>query len=108
MSGDSVFLWEDQSGNSNHFSQLVAVNQPEYKTSLINGRPGIFVDGASWVQLLNTVLFTNITEGSIWIVAQQTASPPNFINGGAFYGVTQTAGPFMVLYSERIPSTQRR
>ncbi len=102
--GDSVFLWEDQSGNSNHFSQLVAVNQPEYKTSLINGRPGIFVDGASWVQLLNTVLFTNITEGSIWIVAQQTGSPPNFINGGAFYGVTQTAGPFMVLYSERIPS----
>ena len=56
------------------------------------------------MQLLNTVLFTNITEGSIWIVAQQTASPPNFINGGAFYGVTQTAGPFMVLYSERIPS----
>ncbi len=101
--GDSVFLWQDQSGNSNHFSQLVAVNQPEYKTSLINGQSGIFVDGAAWMQLLSTVLFTNITEGSVWIVAQQTSPPPSFGNGGTLWGA-KPAGfpPFMFLYTERI------
>ena len=101
--GDSVFLWEDQSGNSNHFSQLVAVNQPEYKASLINSQPGIFVDGAAWMQLLSTVLFSNITEGSVWIVGQQTAPPPSFLNGGTFWASTGAVlPPFMFLHSERI------
>lgn len=101
--GDSVFLWEDQSGNFNHFSQLVAVNQPEFKQTAINGQSGIFFDGASWLQLLSTVLFTNITEGSVWIVGQQLSSPPNLVGGGAFWGSTKLTG-FMLLYAERIPT----
>ena len=101
--GDSVFLWEDQSGNSNHFSQLVAVNQPEYKTSLINGQDGIYLNGSEWMELLSTVLFSNITEGSIWIVGQQTAPPPDVNNGGIFWAA-KPAGfpPFMFMYAERV------
>jgi len=101
--GDSVFLWEDQSGSSNHFSQLVAVNQPEYKTNLINGQSGIFVNGSEWMQLLSTSLFTNITEGSVWIVAQQTTSPPVPLNGGTFWSCDDgSLPPFMTMYSERV------
>ena len=102
--GDSVFLWEDQSGNSNHFSQLVAVNQPEYKASLINSRPGIFVNGSEWMQLLSTSLFTNITKGSVWIVGQQTIAPPNVINGGVFWSMDDgSQPPLLSLYTERVP-----
>ena len=48
-------------------------------------------------------MFSNITEGSVWIVGQQIAPPPNFSNGGTLWG-GKPAGfpPFMFLYTERI------
>ena len=101
VDGDAVYQWQDQSGNGNHFVQATAIRQPEYKASLINGLPGVFVDGTTFLELLAQVIFS--IEGSVWVVGQQTAPPPNFSNGGAYW--TSTDGsfpPFMALYSERI------
>ena len=61
VDGDAVYQWQDQSGNGNHFVQATAIRQPEYKASLINGLPGVFVDGTTFLELLSTVLFSNIS-----------------------------------------------
>ena len=100
--GDAVYQWQDQSGNGNHFVQATAIRQPEYKASLINGLPGVFVDGTTFLELLSTVLFSNITTGSVWIVGQQTAPPPNSSNGGTFWSMDDGSFPPIVfLYTER-------
>jgi hypothetical protein len=102
IDGDAVYQWQDQSGNGNHFVQATAIRQPEYKASLINGLPGVFVDGTTFLELLSQVIFS-VDEGSVWIVAQQTVTPPNFINGGAFWSSTDGSfPPFMTLHSERV------
>ena len=94
--GDAVYQWQDQSGNGNHFVQATAIRQPEYKASLINGLPGVFVDGTTFLELLSTVLFSNITTGSVWIVGQQTAPPPNSSNGGTFWSMDDGSFPPIV------------
>ena len=65
VDGDAVYQWQDQSGNGNHFVQATAIRQPEYKASLINGLPGVFVDGTTFLELLAQVIFS--IEGSVWV-----------------------------------------
>ena len=101
VDGDAVFQWQDQSGNGNDFTQPSAIYQPEYKASLINGVPGIYFDGTTFLSLLSQVIFS-VNEGSVWVVGQETGLPPNFTNGGGYWASNDgSLPPYMVLYSQR-------
>lgn len=45
--GASVSAWNDVSGNANHLSQSVAVQQPVYRTNVLNGYPALQFDNNS-------------------------------------------------------------
>jgi hypothetical protein len=42
---DTVYKWEDQSGSNNHVLQTTAGNRPQYRTSILGGRPVIRFNG---------------------------------------------------------------
>jgi hypothetical protein len=104
--GELINTWADQSGNNNDFTQLVGSRQPEYKPLGNLGVPCVYFDGIASIDKLNSPIYTNNTDCTFFIVAQQLVSPAVPNNGGSF--LTQrlafTQDNFFTLYSERVPA----
>jgi hypothetical protein len=66
---DFVYIWEDQSANTHHFSQLTFNNQPQYRKNIAGSKPALFFNFDSLV-LQNTQLFTAL-DFSVYVVSQQ-------------------------------------
>ena len=66
---DFVYIWEDQSGNTHHFSQLTFNNQPQYRKNIAGTKPALFFNFDNLL-LQNTQLFTN-QDFSVYVVSQQ-------------------------------------
>ena len=67
--GDFVYIWEDQSGNTRHFSQLTFNSQPQYRASVKNEKPALYFNFDSLV-LQNTQIFTSL-DFTVYVVSQQ-------------------------------------
>ena len=44
MNGQSISMWNDLSGNSNHVSQSTLAQQPLYQSNILNGKPAVAFD----------------------------------------------------------------
>ena len=66
---DFVYIWEDQSGNTHHFSQLTFNNQPQYRKNIAGSKPALFFNFDN-LGLNNTQLFT-AQDFSVYVIAQQ-------------------------------------
>ena len=77
---DFVYIWEDQSGNTHHFSQLSFSNQPQYRKNIAGSKPAIYFN-FDIITLLNTQLFTG-TDFTVYAVAQQLVQDQQ--NGAVF------------------------
>ncbi|OFX27941.1 MAG: hypothetical protein A2033_10080 [Bacteroidetes bacterium GWA2_31_9] len=44
---DLLIQWDDQSGNNRHATIPVGINQPKYKSGIINGKPIVRFDGTN-------------------------------------------------------------
>ena len=66
---DFVYIWEDQSGNTHHFSQLTFNNQPQYRKNIAGTKPALFFNFDNLL-LQSTQLFT-AQDFSVYVVSQQ-------------------------------------
>jgi hypothetical protein len=71
-SGGAVSQWNDKSGNGRDVAQVTAVNQPEYVTGVLNGKPVVrFALVDKW--LITTSSFGTATQRSVFSVNTYTA-----------------------------------
>ncbi|MDZ7738594.1 MAG: Calx-beta domain-containing protein [Bacteroidales bacterium] len=70
---DPVSAWADFSGNSNDFAQLDGLDQPLYRTSVINGKPIVRFDGISDFMTAPSIISGNIGR-TIFIIGKMTSS----------------------------------
>jgi len=67
--GQSVALWQDQSGQGNHVLQATSANQPTYATGALNGLPSVnFVNANQQFLTTSGNATLGITTGNWWIV----------------------------------------
>jgi len=85
-SGGLVTDWDDQSGNGNNAIQGNPANQPTLIASQINGKPAVYFNGTSWLELPTGFLY-NYPEVSIFIVAR----PNNLGANGCLLGPSDNA-----------------
>jgi len=78
--GDFVYIWEDQSGNTRHFSQLTFNNQPQYRANIAGVKPALFFNFDTLV-LQNTQIFTG-QDFTVYAVSQQLVQDQQ--NGAVF------------------------
>ena len=89
LNGSTVSQWDDKSGNSRHFSQATAANQPTYQAAGFNGRPTLNFDGGSDFMTMSNVLQignSSAVSYSVFVAFQQTSVSvnPRFVfRGGA-------------------------
>tara|TARA_R110002096_G_scaffold135829_5_gene287921 strand:- start:1728 stop:2819 length:1092 start_codon:yes stop_codon:yes gene_type:complete len=89
LDNDNVYQWNDQSGNSNHFVQSTAINQPIYNATGIGGKSSITFDIKS-MKLENTILMgTDYTIYCVFKTTTNTTATPyktvfSFSNDGIF------------------------
>ena len=84
--GDPVKLWQDQSGNSNHFTQATPAFVPVYRESEINSGPVVRFDGAASHLLASN--FSSADEGFLLAVLQI----PSGGSSGALFCTADEAG----------------
>lgn len=73
--GAAVARWEDQSGNSRHFTQATANNQPTLVASGLNGKITLGFDGTNDVLLLSAnSLLRNISAYTAFFVRKNKSS----------------------------------
>ena len=68
--GNPVVTWRDQSGNNNHGTQPVAINQPTYNTGIINGLPALNFNGASSFMSITGGFLNGRTSVTMFVVLQ--------------------------------------
>lgn len=88
---DFVYLWDDQSGNTRHFSQLTFNSQPQYRTNQSGGKPAIYFNFDNLV-LQNTQMFTG-QDFTMYSVSQQLVQDQQ---NGCVYAISTngfTTGP---------------
>ncbi len=80
----SVSTWYDVSGNLNNASQSTAVDEPLYRSSVINSKPVIRFNGSSSYLTLPTSTSLGIqnSDYEMFIVAKSSSSSTQFIAGG--------------------------
>ena len=89
VDNDNVYIWSDQSGNSNDFEQLTATVQPIYNTNVIGCYPALVFDVKRMV-LNNTLLLgQNYTIYCVFKTTTNTTATAyktvfSFSNGGFF------------------------
>jgi hypothetical protein len=66
-SGNNISEWRDKSGNNIHLSNLSLATQPLYTSNTLNGKAVVDFTSANRF-LLTTTSFSNITNGSYYIV----------------------------------------
>lgn len=71
VDNDNVYIWSDQSGNSNDFEQLTATSQPIYNTNVIGCNPAVVFDYKA-MNLQDTILLG--TDYTIYFVAKPLAT----------------------------------
>lgn len=130
LNGSNVSQWNDKSGNSRHYAQGVAANQPAYSATAYNSKPGITFDGSTDVLARSTtgtsattltaafvVSPTNTTYGFYYLLDFETGriifatdagvsdmQPAMFING-AYAGPTGSAVTAQSILVYRTEST---
>lgn len=93
INGTPLNTWSDQSGNGNHLVQSTALQQPVFRTNLINGYPGILFDNVStsgendFMSAPDSPLFDNTPGLTIFSVVR-----PNFLGGDARSIISKRAG----------------
>ena len=115
---DTVYQWDDQSGNGKHFVQATSSSQPLWVNAYVNGLPAIYFNQD---QMSSAALSADVWEVSLYIVIRFTTTkawPSGFFfismygnlcfsdgannlysyqRGGAWaYGFTITTGSWMV------------
>lgn len=82
--GDSIEVWDDISGEGNNAMQTEEVNQPIYKTNVLNGKSVVRFDGSN--TRLKTNTFTELPQPmTVFIVWETYADGTRF----AFDGPTR-------------------
>lgn len=61
---NNVSQWNDVSGNGYHVSQVDGGKQPNYQSTLLNGKPAIYFDGVSGERFLNNTTNNLDTAGT--------------------------------------------
>ncbi len=64
QAANAVSQWNDKSGNANHATQGVALNQPSINTRTINGRNVIDFDGLTDTMPITLATIASITQGA--------------------------------------------
>jgi len=83
LNGAYVSSWNDKSGNSRHWTQSVAADQPLFVASAMNGLPGVTFDGAN-TEFLNGPDLAAIgwTAAETFIVLRLVNDPAPLANEG--------------------------
>lgn len=94
--------WADQSGNSNHLTQVTGTRQPTVVAAALNGLDGIQFDGTS--DLMNSPAFARTAPSTVFLVMRQdtwTANDFVFESGtaGSFSMFQRTATPNVAMTS---------
>lgn len=74
VDGDAISTWSDSSGNSKDATQATGVNQPIYKTNILNGLPVLRLNGSQWMAQATFAVSQPIT---VFAVAKQTSNSTN-------------------------------
>ena len=67
--GQSINLWQDQSGANNHVSVNAATNEPTYNTNGANNMPYLSLDGDDYLELSAASMDFSPTESTVFLVA---------------------------------------
>ena len=78
--GGAGALWQDKSGNGWNLSQSTGTRQPLYKTNIINGLPGIKLDGTD-DYLLNTSVVVSQPNTWIYVISGGLANDKFLMDG---------------------------
>jgi hypothetical protein len=70
---DALSAWTDSSGNGNNLAQGTGINQPIYKTSIMNGKPVVRFDGSN-DNLASTFGTGQSSPYTVFVVSQFSAS----------------------------------
>lgn len=82
--GDNVLTWNDQSGNSNDFTQSTEADQPLYQANEINGEAVIESDGVTEHLTLGSVPVSGNSAGTLFVVHKiEGADSQNYILSSA-------------------------
>jgi len=74
LSGSSVSVWGDKSGNNNDATQSVAANKPTYSATASSGSlPGVTFDGTNDSLSVATTAGQNQTHGIYWVFSRSGA-----------------------------------
>jgi hypothetical protein len=107
--GDAIGQWNDQSGNSNHFSQTLT-KRPLLKLGVngINSKPTILFDGSDDL-LVRAANISTATAGTMIAVVRMTATSntDNSILGSMDEATAAVYGCFLITTSQKIRSWQR-
>jgi Concanavalin A-like lectin/glucanases superfamily len=88
--GTATATWPDSSAGGSNFTQGTGVNQPIYKTAIVNSKPVERFDGINDTMLATTALISSSTRYTIFVVysaASNSAGSHNLFasgNGAAF------------------------
>lgn len=83
---DPVSQWDDESGNDHHATQGTSANRPLYRTSALNGLPGVEFDGSN-DYLASAATYPSEQARTVFIVSQLHATPTGGNQTGvAFFG----------------------
>jgi len=85
LNGADVSSWNDKSGNSRHWTQGTAADQPLFVASAINSRPGVTFDAANteWLNGPNLVTI-GLTGAESFLVVRADADPPAGTQGALY------------------------
>lgn len=101
-----VRMWLDKSGNGLHFEQSVAINQPLFLSSGLNGNPCVSFDGINdYLDFLSSSLLQNVTGVTFFMVVEMTSAPTNPTS--YFTATNNSTNPRFVASRELIAGNQR-
>lgn len=82
--GQSVNLWQDQSGANNHVSVNTATSEPTYNSNGANSMPYLSLDGNDYLELSAASADFNSTESTVFLVASGdwTGAPYSIAESG--------------------------
>lgn len=88
----AVGIWEDQSGNGNHFLQAVLEEQPALVLNKAGGMPVVRFSGIG--ALIGGDMMDGATEGEIIVVVKKGLVPPDTFNTAWGFGTAFGTGYF--------------
>jgi fibronectin type 3 domain-containing protein len=95
-------IWQDQSGNSNHGTQLTSANQPSLVTGALNGRPVVHFTGANATNLaLPSTWMNSASPGEMFIVHKSGLNQDGGVTNG-FHQLGSGGYSYYPVYSSQL------